>query len=70
MNQVNKNNMSVVSGEKWVRDNTNNYFTPGGDPVWICPVCGGDRHVMGIETLDNEHYRCRDCGAILKGYNY
>lgn len=39
--------------------------TPGGDPYWICPVCAGDGHVMGIETLDNSHYECAECKTKL-----
>lgn len=39
------------------------YATPGGDPVWQCPVCHKGEHVMGIETLQNYTNICKDCGA-------
>ena len=54
----------------WMLDKTEQWFTPGGDPVWCCPVCGGDKHVMGIETSYHEHYECKDCGAKMNGYKY
>lgn len=38
-------------------------FTPGGDPLYVCPVCGGDRHLFGIENVENEHFTCKECGA-------
>ena len=37
------------------------YYTPGGDPVWICPKCGGSEHVNGIETV-NKKKVCEQCG--------
>lgn len=40
--------------------------TPGGDPAWRCPVCGGSGHIMGVETLDNHINKCDQCGADLK----
>lgn len=39
--------------------------TPGGDPCWECPVCGGGHHVMGIETQNNFTNICSNCGAIV-----
>ena len=36
---------------EWIEDNKK-WFTPGGDPVWICSNCGGGRHVFGIESPD------------------
>lgn len=41
------------------------YITPGGDPVWECPVCGYT-HVYGIEHQYNYARVCRGCGAELK----
>ncbi len=41
------------------------YATPGGDPVWVCPTCGGTMHVHGIESRD-EHHTCEKCG--LRNY--
>lgn len=40
-------------------------FTPGGDPCWRCPNCGGDQHVMGIETSYNHHNECKECKTKL-----
>ena len=40
-------------------------MTPGGDPAWYCPFCGGGRHVCGIETQMNHLDICPDCGAPL-----
>ena len=37
------------------------YTTPGGDPVWACPNCGGTEHVDGIETHNHKEY-CEQCG--------
>ena len=41
-------------------------ITPGGDPCWVCPKCGKDEHVCGIETEYNRHHVCKKCGAILR----
>ena len=44
--------------------------TPGGDPAWICPVCGDKSresyHVYGIECPENKLNRCPHCGEMLK----
>lgn len=40
-------------------------FTPGGDPCWRCPNCGGDEHVCGIESLYAEHHECKECRTKL-----
>lgn len=37
-------------------------LTPGGDPVWECPVCG-DKHLYGVETPENHKNVCSSCGA-------
>ncbi len=50
---------------KWVEPKEK-YATPGGDPVWVCSVCGGDIHVAGIETAYNEHHVCKNCGSYNK----
>ena len=50
---------------KWV-ESKEKYATLGGDPVWVCSVCGGDTHVAGIETAYNEHHVCKDCGSYNK----
>ena len=36
------------------------YATPGGDPVWACPKCGGTEHVNGIETVNYKLF-CENC---------
>ena len=54
----------------WIQDNTQVWITPGGDPVWCCQICGGDRQVMGIESTENQHNICKDCGAVMEGYDY
>lgn len=43
------------------------YFTPGGDPSWVCGACGGGEHIMGIESPKHE-YICPDCGGKKLGY--
>lgn len=53
----------------WIQDKSHLYITPGGDPVWICPVCGGGHHVYGIENLQPET-RCEDCGLQIDGYKW
>ncbi len=40
--------------------------TPGGSPVWKCPFCGKDEHVMGIEVRRYRHNVCKNCGAKLE----
>lgn len=40
-------------------------FTPGGDPCWRCPSCGGDKHIYGIESLDMGHHECKECKTKL-----
>jgi len=47
---------------KWVR--ILGFATPGGDPVWRCSICHGDKHVAGVETPYNLHHKCRKCGSI------
>ena len=42
-----------------------NLFTPGGDPVWQCPICKGGRHVYGVENADEVHDECPDCHTKL-----
>lgn len=44
-----------------------NVLTPGGDPMYICPVCKDkqSRHVNGIEIL-NHLDECPVCKAKLK----
>ena len=45
-------------------------ITPGGDPAWICPVCGDESqesyHVYGVECPENKLNRCPHCGEMLK----
>ena len=52
---------------KWKHANDSDWFTPGGDPLWCCPVCGEGKHVYGIETPVKQ-YVCKDCGALISGY--
>lgn len=57
---------------KWVK--VGGYFTPGGDPVWKCSICGKGVHVYGIEassynrdyTDDHQWVACPNCGAIME----
>lgn len=53
----------------WIKDITHLWITPGGDPVWVCPVCGGGQHVYGIENPHRQS-KCKDCGAKIEGYKY
>ena len=39
-------------------------FTPGGDPVYECPVCGW-RHVHGIES-PKAYSECPNCKAHVQ----
>lgn len=39
--------------------------TPGGDPAYECPCCGGGRHLNGIEFREEWDY-CPDCGQRLE----
>lgn len=39
--------------------------TPGGDPCFRCPNCGGDEHVCGIEHEYNYHHECKKCKTYL-----
>ena len=39
-------------------------FTPGGDPLYVCPLCGGGQHVNGVEHPEHLD-RCPACGARL-----
>ena len=55
---------------KWIQDNSQTWFTPGGDPVWICSNCGGGRHVYGIENIDEPKLVCPDCANKMMGYDY
>jgi len=40
------------------------YATPGGDPVWKCPVCGFNEHVYGIEHPSERRVFCKHCGTF------
>lgn len=47
---LNKNHMT------WIKS-SGSYFTPGGDPVWECPVCH-DKHVYGLLSKRSaQHWR-------------
>ena len=54
----------------WVKDNSYNWMTPGGDPLWRCPICGGGQHVYGVENADQPKEKCRDCGVEIDDYNW
>ena len=41
-------------------------FTPGGDPCYMCPICGKSEHIYGIESLWNFKTECENCGVKLK----
>lgn len=51
---------------KWIKDTTQRWITPGGDPVWCCSDCLGGRHVFGIENCDDQPNICPDCGAKME----
>lgn len=40
-------------------------ITPGGDPCYMCPNCGGDRHLYGVENTENYHHECKECKTKL-----
>lgn len=44
-----------------------NYFTPGGDPLWICPKCKSkkSRHCYGVEKINSPMHECPNCGEKL-----
>lgn len=51
---------------KWKDVTPQNYFTPGGDPIIICPFCEDveSRHLGGVE---GKHWNfCPICGADLR----
>lgn len=41
-------------------------LTPGGDPAWVCPNCGGGQHVYGVENINHPVKVCPNCGVSLK----
>ena len=51
---LNKNHMT------WIKA-SGHYLTPGGDPLWECPICH-DTHVYGIETPYGYSQYCEHCG--------
>lgn len=55
---------------EWIQDDSQTWFTPGGNPVWICSNCGGGRHVYGIENVEESKTICPDCLAKMEGYKY
>lgn len=48
----------------WIKD-SGHWFTPGGDPVWVCNNCGCGRHVYGIENNHPLH-TCPQCGCEMQ----
>ena len=38
--------------------------TAGGDPVYVCPRCGQDEHVYGIEHPECRKAFCSVCGCF------
>ena len=62
-----------VKRGKWIKA-SGSWFTPGGDPVWQCSVCGKGRHVYGVEhgtygadISDGQWVSCPNCGAYMVG---
>lgn len=55
---------------RWIQDDSQTWFTPGGDPVWKCSNCGGGRHVYGIESTEEARIICPDCLMKMEGYDY
>ena len=45
---------------RWVE--VSGYMTPGGDPVYICSVCGKSEHVHGVEHPESR-LMCHFCGS-------
>lgn len=39
------------------------YFTPGGDPCYVCAGCGGSDHLHGVEH-PRRKILCDKCGRI------
>lgn len=62
---INQANPSEDCGE-WLNVTPANYFTPGGEPVVICPFCNDplSRHVQGFENGSWNY--CNMCGKRLK----
>ena len=52
----------------WIKDISENWFTPGGDPVFVCKACGGGKHVYGIEH-NHPLEECPDCHRKME-YEY
>lgn len=53
----------------WVIDHSQDWITPGGDPVWVCSNCGGGLHVYGIESYNKALDTCPNCGRKMM-YDY
>lgn len=49
-------------------ENIKDVVTPGGTPMYICPVCKSkeSRHLYGLEFMKNRKNRCPHCGRHLK----
>lgn len=52
----------------WVQVNDPCLFTPGGDPVYRCSLCGKGDHLNGIEFPQHLD-KCPACGAFMTGYD-
>ena len=46
---------------EWLRDHSQRWVTPGGDPVWVCGNCFKGQHCYGIESRPRGV--CPDCGS-------
>ena len=49
-------------------ENIKDVITPGGTPMYICPVCKSNesKHLYGLEFTENRKNRCPHCGRHLK----
>ena len=55
-----------MNDEKWEKV-SENYVTPGGDPIYRCPKCHDPKswHVFGIEHTQNHMDECPACKTKL-----
>ncbi len=50
---------------EWIMEENYNWSRLRRDPFWTCSICGGGKHIFGIESVESQPKICPDCGATM-----